>query len=319
MAKKVTIATFSVSGFEVDAGASLKQAADACEQYWTSKFAKVLPDRPDLIVMPECASRPSTWCGPRNSARLNDYYLQHGDRLMDLCTRTAVEHKATVVFSGVRLLDGGLYNCSTVISPQGKTLGVYCKNHLVIEENEQSGIIFGDKAEVIDSPVGRLGCMICFDLNFDELRDKYRAQRPDLLVFSSMYHGGGQQVIWPYLCRAHFVGAMGVPTLPAQIRNPFGEVLHSTTNYLDSVVGQVNLDCRIVHLDYNWEKLDAVKKHYGRDVTIHDPGLYGTVLITSESSSVSVDEMVRQFGIEVYDDYMTRARACLSRNYKPQR
>ncbi|NLW85723.1 MAG: hypothetical protein GXY38_02505, partial [Planctomycetes bacterium] len=117
MAKKVTIATFSVSGFEVDAGASLKQAADACEHYWTSKFAKVLPDRPDLIVMPECASRPSTWCGPRNSARLNDYYLQHGDRLMDLCTRTAVEHKATVVFSGVRLLDGGLYNCSTVISP----------------------------------------------------------------------------------------------------------------------------------------------------------------------------------------------------------
>lgn len=63
----------------------------------------------------------------------------------------------------------------------------------------------------------------------------------------------------------------------------------------------------VVHLDYNWEKLEALRAKYGVQVTVHDPGLLGAVLITSESDEVSALEMVEEFDIELLDDYMERS------------
>jgi hypothetical protein len=44
-------------------------------------------------------------------------------------------------------------------------------------------------------------------------------------------------------------------------------------------------------------------------VTIKDPGFLGSVLITSEHETVSVDDMIAEFEIELLDDYMARALA----------
>jgi len=186
-------------------------------------------------------------------------------------------------------------------------VGVYNKNHVVIEETTESGILCGREAPVFDCDFGRVAFAICFDLNFDELRLKYAKARPDLIVFSSMYHGGLMQAYWAYSCRAHFVGA--ISGLPCEIRDPQGDVIASSTNYFDFVVADVNLDCCLAHLDYNWSRLRAMKAKYGPKVTIKDPGFLGSVLITSEHETVTADEMVREFEIELLDDYMARALA----------
>jgi hypothetical protein len=149
---------------------------------------------------------------------------------------------------------------------------------------------------------------ICFDLNFDELRLKYVKEKPDLIIFSSMYHGGVAQNIWAYTCRSWFVASVYRQT-PSQIRNPMGEVVASSTNYFDYTVSRINLDCRLVHLDYNRDKLRALKEKYGPTVTISDPGELASVLVTSENDKVTVDQMIKEFGIELLDDYLDRARA----------
>ena len=154
---------------------------------------------------------------------------------------------------------------------------------------------------------GRVACAICFDLNFDELRLKYVAQRPDLIVFSSMYHGGLMQAYWAYSCRAHFVGACS--GLPSAILSPAGEILATTTNYFSCVTATVNLDCALIHLDYNWEKLRALQRKYRRDVTINDPGQLGCVLVSSEHDALSVMDMIREFEIETRDEYLKRSLA----------
>ena len=71
----------------------------------------------------------------------------------------------------------------------------------------------------------------------------------------------------------------------------------------------VNLDYCQAHLDYNWEKLTALKAKYGPGVTITDPGYLGSVLITSETNAASAKAMAREFKIELLDDYFTRALA----------
>jgi hypothetical protein len=75
------------------------------------------------------------------------------------------------------------------------------------------------------------------------------------------------------------------------------------------VVADVNLDCRLAHLDYNWGRLRDLKNKYGPKVTVRDPGFLGSVLIASEDDKIPVDDMIAEFKIELLDDYMARALA----------
>jgi hypothetical protein len=189
--------------------------------------------------------------------------------------------------------DGSLRNSSVMLDRKGNVAGIYNKNHVTMGENIQSGILYGSHAPVIDCDFGRVAFAICFDLNFDRLRLKYAKDKPDLIIFSSVYHGGLMQAYWAYSCRCHFVSA--VAGLPCQIYDPLGELVASSTNYFDFVTTTVNLDCRLAHLDYNWGRLRKMKEKYGTKVKIKDPGHLGSVLISEE------------FDIELLDDYFKRA------------
>lgn len=91
------------------------------------------------------------------------------------------------------------------------------------------------------------------------------------------------------------------------IINPVGEVIARSTNYFNFVSARVNLDCKVCHLDYNWGKMKAMKDKYGRGVTIFDPGHLGAVLITCEKDDMTIDQMLDEFEIERWDDYIARA------------
>jgi hypothetical protein len=287
------------------AGAAEPQAVVAqVIAHWKREFSQVLPDRPDLIVVPEACDR----VGGLSRERLREYYRVRKDQVRDFFAKVAAENRCYIVYSAARQVEDGTWrNSSVLIDRQGQVVGVYNKNHVVIEETTESGILCGREAPVFECDFGRVAFAICFDLNFDELRLKYVKTKLDLIVFSSMYHGGLMQAYWAYSCRAHFVGA--IHGLPCEIRNPQGEVLASSTNYFDYAVADVNLDCRLAHLDYNWSRLRELKNKYGPKVTISDPGFLGSVLITSEDEAVSVDDMIAEFHIELLDDYMARALA----------
>lgn len=304
MANNIKIATFNPQMFTVNDKMAYEEMTDLCIDFWKAKFAKVLPDKPDLIVMPECSNRPADRLPVEKQF---EYYDFSADRTLEFAANAAKENSTNIVCSQARKFDGKWYNASTVFGRDGSELGVYRKNYLVLTEHTEGRTTYCDRTELIETDFGKIACVICFDLNFDDLRERYRKLKPDLIVFSSMYHGGGQQIIWPWLCRSHFVGSMGMRTLPAEIRNPFGEILHSTSTYFDYVCGSVNLDCQIVHLDFNWEKLDALKQKYGSKVTIYDPGQYGCVLVTSNSQSVLATKMLEEFQIDNYDAYLKKS------------
>lgn len=86
-----------------------------------------------------------------------------------------------------------------------------------------------------------------------------------------------------------------------------GEIVATSTNYFDFAVSRINLDCKLVHLDFNQTKLTALKEKYGTSVIITDPGKLASVLVTSEDKNVTVDQMIKEFDIELLDDYLNRA------------
>lgn len=300
----VRIATLGPRPLSIDAKADPQKIVEQVIAHWQREFSQVLPDRPDLIVVPEACDRPAGL--PRGQQM--EYYRARKNQVRDFFAKVAAENHCYIIYSAAREMDDGTWrNSSTLIDRRGQIVGVYNKNHVVIEETTEAGILCGRDAPVFDCDFGRVAFAICFDLNFDELRLKYVKAKPDLIIFSSVYHGGLMQTYWAYSCRAHFVGA--VAGLPCQIRNPLGEVVASNTNYFDDAVADVNLDCRLAHLDYNWSRLRALKSKYGPKVKITDPGYLGCVLVSSEDEKTTIDEMIREFQIELLDDYMARALA----------
>jgi predicted amidohydrolase len=273
--------------------------------FWRERIQRVEPDHPDLIVLPE-------YCDlyhDQPSCEQIEYSRQAGNEMLDFFGQTARENRCHIVYPTLTHdSDGSCRNSTRVLDPSGRVIGSYHKNHVTIGEMEELNVRCGSEAPIIECDFGCVACVTCFDLNFDELRLKYQAAQPDVILFSSLYHGGLVQAYWAYACRAHFVSAIGFAGAPSGIISPLGQTLASTTIYHDFAIATINLDCRLAHLDYNFEKLKNLKAKYGTQVTITDPDLLGSVLISSQSKEKSVLEMTREGGIELLDEYFVRAR-----------
>ncbi|MAE66974.1 MAG: carbon-nitrogen hydrolase family protein [Phycisphaeraceae bacterium] len=282
---------------------------DAVRSFWTEQIVQVLPGRPDLIVLPELCElnsfEPYVAGCPQRDPLLLEFF---GD--------LARSHDTWIALPSLRPGgDGRIYNSIRLLDRSGKVRGSYDKNHPTIGEIE-NGIAPSDCADVIETEFGSVAGVICFDLNFERLVRKVEVQQPDLVLFCSMYHGGLMQQMWAYRCRAHFVGA--ISGVPGSILSPIGEVLATATNYTNHATATLNLDCCLAHLDYHAEKFTALKRKYGTEVNMHDPGRLGSVLITSRSKTVSAPQMLSEFEIETVDEYFERAQKVredwLSRN-----
>jgi predicted amidohydrolase len=66
---------------------------------------------------------------------------------------------------------GTVYNASALVGPAGEILGVYRKTHLFCGEGRAEGgwVTPGDEAIVVDTDLGRIGMMVCFDGDYPEL------------------------------------------------------------------------------------------------------------------------------------------------------
>ena len=277
---------------------------------------KVLPECPDIILLPENCIRFGRydWQIPEGFSVVDDnkeYYKYLGNRMVEFLGEIARDNNTYIAYSATRYIPEDekfhFRNSTVYIDRKGGIAGIYDKNHLVVEENTKNNIAYGTEAKAFDLDFGRVASAICFDLNFNELMEKYKPQHPDLIVFCSAYHGGLKQEHWAYECQSYFAGA--ISGAPGRILNPFGETVASATNYTDHVSAMVNLDYRLCHIDYNWAKFTAAKEKYKTALTIHDPGLVGSVMLTYNDTDKTVEDVIDEFEIERLDDYFARARA----------
>ncbi|TNJ63929.1 carbon-nitrogen hydrolase family protein [Paenibacillus hemerocallicola] len=307
MARYVKISCLSAPQLRVDPKTDLQETVELMIRYWERQLEQVLPDNPDIIVLPECCDRPEKSGYPLD--RMKEYYRHRGDRIRDYFAGIARRHSCYIAYSAVReLADGSFRNSTQLIDRQGQVAGIYNKNHLVEGERTKGDMLYGKDAPVFETDFGRVACAICFDLNFDELRLKYVGQRPELILFSSAYHGGLMQQYWAYSCRAHFAGSVYTHA-PSSIISPVGEIIATSTNYYHYVTRTINLDCEVIHIDYNGAHFRKMKNKYGDKISIHDPGLLGSVIIASETDEFTVHDLIREFGLEPLDDYWQRALA----------
>ncbi len=213
----------------------------------------------------------------------------------------AIHNKCTVAGS-IKLEDEGkVYNALAFISPEGKFLGDYRKTYLTTREVDM-GISPGSGPVVVDTPAGRIGGVICFDLNYDNLRDGYHDLKPDVLAFSSMFHGDHLQQNWAYQCRSFL--ASSCKDSSSDIVDPLGRVIASMNYHGRIVRSRINLDRFMMHQDYNCERFADIQRKYKDEVKIDYNPIIGIAVLYSESPKRSAAEIAGEFDLVELDDYL---------------
>ena len=136
---------------------------------------------------------------------------------------TAAKHRIWLIGGSVPMessVPNKVRNSCLVYNKEGKQVARYDKIHLfnlaLGTENfsEERTIEAGDKVVVVESPYGRIGISICYDLRFPEL---YRAMgEVDILVVPSAFTATTGKAHWEPLIRARAIENLAYVIAPAQ-------------------------------------------------------------------------------------------------------
>ena len=213
---------------------------------------------PDILVLPEIWNSPyATSAFPANAEKLPDIG-QQPDALQSpsssmLCTN-AKKYGVWIVGGSIpeRVIDEltgkeQIYNTCLVINSQGEVVGKHRKIHLFdidvpgrMTFKESDSLSAGKELCIVETPWGKLGVGICYDIRFPELSMIMRARGCKMLIFPGAFNMVTGPAHWELLQRARAVdnqlfvatcsparveGAGYVAWGHSSVINPWGEVI----------------------------------------------------------------------------------------------
>lgn len=197
-----------------------------------------------------------------------------------------------------------VYNTMVWSDRSGKHVGTYRKTYPTDYEM-RDGITPGPlDFDVFHTEFGPIGCVICFDLNFEGVIAQISGQKARLVFFPAMFQGEPLMKAWSKLYRMYFVSAVGQSStaIDALGRTMIAPWFHDRIMRVE-----INLDYLILHNDYNRQKYPEVLKKWGDKVKITPIYMESCAIIASESKDVTAEQIVQDCGLELEKDYYTRS------------
>ena len=127
-----------------------------------------------------------------------------------------------------------------------------------------------------------------------------------MICFQSAYDGDFWRRVWSYTCRSYLIGCT-VGGLAKEIDGPSGEVIMHSHNYFFTSTTKINTNCRVIHLDDNWGGIQRAINKYGDRFEMRNPGAVGAVTVLSHDPALPIDDIIREFGLILWDDYYDRS------------
>jgi predicted amidohydrolase len=264
-------------------------------------------DRPDLIILPEICMNTAPKGAKGKELTEHSELLSEGGPITKLLSNKAKKYRAYIM-AGYYRKDSkgrGHYNSAVLFDREGKIVGCYDKMFPTVGGLER-GTIPGNSAPVFDTDFGRIAAAICFDLNFEELFIEYKKKNVELLCFLSAFRGG--RMVPALAMRNRMFIASAVPRENGVVYDSIGRKLNESSAYGRIIFTRINLDSKVIHIDFNHRKIPALKKKYGELVQIEAASPEAVYLLSSLHPDVTVEEMIEEFDLETLDEYLDRSR-----------
>jgi nitrilase len=147
--------------------------------------------------------------------------------IQDFLARTARELKLWIVGGTIPIRagsDGRVAAASLVFDAAGKRVARYDKIHLFDVDipgkaetyRESAHVAAGREPVVVDTPVGKLGLSVCYDVRFPELFRRLSAAGAQILSVPSAFTGPTGRAHWETLLRARAIENLCHVVAPAQ-------------------------------------------------------------------------------------------------------
>jgi nitrilase len=172
-----------------------------------------------IIALPEYFAL----MGLRDTDKVEAMEADGNGPIQDWMAEMAAKHQVWLIGAGVPIasgIPGKVRNSCLVYDKVGKRVARYDKIHLFSlsmgqeQFNEARTIEAGDTVKVVESPYGRIGLSICYDLRFPEL---YRAMGDvDIIVIPSAFTATTGKAHWEPLIRARAIESLAYVIAPAQ-------------------------------------------------------------------------------------------------------
>ena len=192
--------------------------------------------------------------------------------LQDFLKAQAMKHNIWLVGGTIPLRSeeaGKAYASCLLINPQGELAGRYDKIHLfdvTIEASDESyteseTVSAGKDIVVVDTPFGRLGLAVCYDLRFPELFRAMVEQKMEICALPSAFTSLTGRVHWESLLRSRAIENLTFMIAADQggyhvggrethgdsmIVDPWGQVLNRLPHGTGVVVADIDIG-KLVH------------------------------------------------------------------------
>ncbi len=182
-----------------------------CQTVETMLAETVSGSQHKLVVLPEA------WAcfGGRDGENVGLMEKQSDGFIQDFMSRMASQHQIWLVGGTIPVkADNGRYFAACqVYNPQGELIVQYNKIHLFDvtvadgtgEYKESKHTQAGKDIVVFDTPFGRVGLAVCYDLRFPELFRLMQAQGLDLICLPSAFTKVTGQAHWQTLLQARAI------------------------------------------------------------------------------------------------------------------
>ncbi|OHU90786.1 MULTISPECIES: carbon-nitrogen hydrolase family protein [Pseudoalteromonas] len=217
-------------------------------------------NEPTLVCLPEC------WLAfmqdAKQSLQLAEHYQYWLERLGELCRRYRIWLSAgTIATKGS---EDGYYAASFLLNEAGEAVGRYNKIHLFDADvadgsggyRESHFTIAGNEVVVVDSPFGKIGLSVCYDLRFAGLYQTMRDLGAEILLVPSAFTTVTGAAHWLPLLQARAIENQCFVVAPAQygthengrktyghslILSPWGDVLADAKQQLGVISAELDL------------------------------------------------------------------------------
>jgi predicted amidohydrolase len=259
----------------------------------------------DLVALPEIAVNGGR---PGNAAEVAEP-LQ--GPVLDILGAAARKHKTYVVVPLYLAEDASkkkVYNACVLLDRQGKVAGIY---HKVYPVADDANVLEGGTAPGKDFPVfqcdfGKLGIQICFDMWYDGGWETLARKGAEIVVWSTQ----SPQILGAQ-CRSHkhhYYLLTSTWRNNATLVDPTGAVIAQTTTRPSVLVEQIDLSYVLVGWQVKLENGKALADKYGKAVGFRYSEAEDGGIFWSNDPKIPVMRMVRELGLELPSDCVTRNR-----------
>ena len=166
--------------------------------------------------------------------------------IQEFLARSAERHRLMVIGGTLPLRieggDGRVAAASLVFDARGQRVARYDKIHLFDVDlpaaaesyRESAHVAPGSRPQVLDTPAGRLGMAVCYDVRFPELFRRLADEGAEWFVLPSAFTGPTGEAHWETLLRARAIENLAFLVAPAQAgRHANGRMTHGDTMIVD--------------------------------------------------------------------------------------